>query len=501
MKNDQMQLKIGALLSYISVGISLLTGLIYTPWMVSKLGASQYGLYTLANSLISLFLLDFGLSSATAKFVSEYHARGEEEKVTRFLGAVYKLYLLIDAAILVALVVVYFLIDTIYVHLTPQELEQFKVVYLIAASFSIISFPFVTLNGILTAYEEFIHLKLADVLYKLIQVAVMIVALSAGYGLYALVSVHAVVGLAIIGYKLVVICKTTTVRVKFGALESSVYRDMFGFSLWSTVAALSQRLVFNITPSVLGIVSNSVSIALFGVVVTIESNVHLLTNAINGMFLPRISRIYAQNQNAGKDLQQLLLTVGRYQFGLSGLIVAGFVVLGREFLILWMGEQYVDAYAGILMVIIPGMFYSALQIANTAIMVQNRVKEFAWVNLVVGITSISLSVPLSIRYGTAGSCAAICIAYSIRAVLLNILYNKRLGLDMCYFVKKCYVQISLPILMTILFCTQAEKSIPANGWGWLLAKALMISIVYAVLVLCIGIPEIGRKAVCRLRKK
>ena len=126
MKNDQMQLKIGALLSYISVGISLLTGLIYTPWMVSKLGASQYGLYTLANSLISLFLLDFGLSSATAKFVSEYHARGEEEKVTRFLGAVYKLYLLIDAAILVALVVVYFLIDTIYVRLTPQELEQFK---------------------------------------------------------------------------------------------------------------------------------------------------------------------------------------------------------------------------------------------------------------------------------------------------------------------------------------------------------------------------------------
>lgn len=501
MQNNQKQLKIGAILSYLSVGLSLLTGLVYTPWMVDKLGSSQYGLYTLANSLISMFLVDFGLSSATAKYVSEYHARGEEERVNRFLGVVYKLYLLIDAVIMIILMVVYFLIDTIYVRLTPQELEQFKVVYLIAASFSIISFPFVTLNGVLTAYEKFIPLKLADVMYKLIQVCIMIVALSAGYGVYALVSVHAAVGLLIIVFKLIMVGKTTPVKVNFGHQDRGIYQELFGFSLWSTVAAMAQRLVFNITPSVLGIVSSTAAIAVFGVVTTIESSVYLLISAIDGMFMPKISRIYTAKENSEGQLFELLLKVGRYQFGLSGLIVAGFFVLGREFIDLWMGEAYRDAYYGILLVIIPGMFYSALQIANTAIVVKKQVRYPAMVNLIVGLSSITVSIPLSGRYGAIGSCVAICIAYCVRALLLNILYYKKLALDMMAFFRKCYVRMSVPIVLTVLLCEPLDRLLGENGWLGLVGKAVMITGIYGLLELTVGIKSGWKMLLPVLRKK
>ena len=63
--NISKQIKWGALLSYISIAISILTGIFYTPWLVAAVGKSQYGLYTLTNSVISLFLVDFGLSSTT----------------------------------------------------------------------------------------------------------------------------------------------------------------------------------------------------------------------------------------------------------------------------------------------------------------------------------------------------------------------------------------------------------------------------------------------------
>ena len=493
MYNNQKQFKIGALLSYVSVGLSLLTGLVYTPWMVSKLGSSQYGLYTLANSLISMFLLDFGLSSATAKYVSEYHARGEEKRVNRFLGTVYRLYLFIDGIILLMLLAVYFLIDSIYVKLTLEELEQFKVVYSIAASFSIISFPFVTLNGVLTAYERFIPLKLADVLYKLIQLVFMVIALNAGYGVYALVSIHSAVGLLVILYKLVVMHKATPVKLDIRNTEPGMYRELLGFSLWSTVATIAQRLVFNVTPSVLGIVSSSAAIAVFGVITTIESNVYLLIGAIDGMFMPRVSQIYALERNSQSHLFQLLLRVGRYQFGISGLIVAGFAILGREFIKLWMGEAYEDAYIGILLVIIPGMFYSAMQIANTAIVVKKQVKYFAMVNLVVGLTSVTLSLLLSARYGAIGSCVAICIAYCVRALLLNILYEKKLELDMGCFARKCYMRMSLPIILTILICMPIERCLTENGWGWLIGKAAVICAVYVVLVLSLGVEQGWRK--------
>ena len=91
--------------------------------MIKKIGQNQYGLYTLANSLITLFLVDFGLSSATARYISRYHAAGDKEAVDNFTGVVYKFYGIIDAVIFAVLTVLYFFLPRIYAGLTPQEIE------------------------------------------------------------------------------------------------------------------------------------------------------------------------------------------------------------------------------------------------------------------------------------------------------------------------------------------------------------------------------------------
>ena len=122
--NAYKQIRLGAILSYVSIAVNIFTGLLYTPWMVASIGKSQYGLYTLANSVISLFLVDFGLSSATGRYLSKYNAEGDRESAERFLGAVYKLYLLIDAAILVVLIAVFFLMDKIFVNFWDRQKEK-----------------------------------------------------------------------------------------------------------------------------------------------------------------------------------------------------------------------------------------------------------------------------------------------------------------------------------------------------------------------------------------
>ena len=53
------QLKAGALLSYLQMGLTIIVGLIYTPLMVRALGPSEYGLYR--NSCTSnVRFLSFG---------------------------------------------------------------------------------------------------------------------------------------------------------------------------------------------------------------------------------------------------------------------------------------------------------------------------------------------------------------------------------------------------------------------------------------------------------
>ncbi|MBR5441873.1 MAG: oligosaccharide flippase family protein [Clostridia bacterium] len=491
--NTSKQIKFGALLSYASIAINILSGLLYTPWMVNQIGQNDYGLYTLANSVITLLMVDFGLSSATARYLSKYNAEGKHEEAERFLGAVYKLYLIVDAVILTALVVIYFRIDTIYATLTPDELSRFKVVYIISALFSVVNFPFITFNGILTSHEKFVPLKLADVIYRVCLVGFTIIALLMGYGLYALVTVHAIVGWSVTLYKFIVIKKTVPLKVKFRNTDKSLYKDIFGFSLWTTISSLMQRLVFNITPSILGMVTGAAQIAVFGIVTTIEGYSYTITTAINGMFMPRISRLVA-NDKSNEALNKLLVDVGKFQFTINGLIIAGFAVVGKSFISLWMGEAYLDAYYGILLVVIPGAFFNSMQIANTTVVVEGKVKLMAIVNILTGVINVCLSYPLSKSYGVLGACVSICIAYSVRSIVLMVLYNKVLPFNIPRFIRQCYLKLSVPIVLTILIGFAMNQVVPDSGWLVLIVKGGFTAVVFGGLVFTMGFSKDERNA-------
>lgn len=492
--NSRKQIGIGAVLSYVSIGVNILAGLIYTPWMIRTIGKSDYSLFTLANSLITMFLVDFGLSAATARFVAIYKAEGDQEKVNNFLGMVYKLYFIVDTILFVVLTGIFLMLSRIYVSLTAEEIQKLKVVYLIAAGYSVISFPFVTLNGILSAYEKFIQIKLADLLYRFLVVGLMVASLLKGYGLYAIVIVNATAGLIVILYKLIVIHKMTPVRVNFRYNNKSLLKQIFNFSIWVTINTLTQRLIFNITPSILGIVSNSSEIAIFGIVTTIEGYVYILTSAINGMFLSKISQINL-SENSNELLTTLMVKVGRFQFGLNALILGGFIVVGDHFIRLWMGSDYSKAYIGILLVLIPGLFFNSLQIANTTIIVRGKVKMQAIVGLIVGIINVTVSFYISKSYGAVGACFSIFVAYTIRTILYILIDDRVLGFNMRRFFNDCYLKMFPPFVGIVLCGFVLNQLFITISWIEIVAKAVVLVLVYIISLTMFSLTRTERKII------
>ena len=144
-KNGSWQIRAGAIMSYVGIAVNMIAGMLYTPWIIRNIGQSGYGLFTLASSLISMFMVDFGISAAVSKFLAQYIVQGENEKIGDFLGIVYKLYLILDIVILGIFSVVYFNIETIYANLSTEEIAIFKVIFIIIAIYNLIAFPFVTL--------------------------------------------------------------------------------------------------------------------------------------------------------------------------------------------------------------------------------------------------------------------------------------------------------------------------------------------------------------------
>ena len=474
------QIKWGAILSYVAIVVNIIATLLYTPWMKNQIGVSNYGLYTLAISFISLFMMDFGIGAATARFIAKYRAEGDTQAVNNLLGLVYKLYLAIDAVFCVVLLVLFFFLEAVYAGLTPAELSQFKELYIIVSAFSLFSCPFTTLNGVINAYEKFVPLKLCDMFHKLSSILFVVCVLLGGLGLRALVLANSLSGIATILLKLCIVKKSTPTKANWHVWDKVLIKSVTAFSIWMFIAGVAHRLVYNIAPSILGAVSDSYQIALFSPALSISQYFYTIAAAVNGLFLPTISRKIAEKKE--DDILPLAVTVGRFQIVVLGLLYVGFWVVGKEFMCLWMGEEFAPAYYCALLLTFPNLIEYSQQIANTTMIAKNKVKytSLAWVP--GSVVNMLISPMLSARYGVIGASVAIFVGVMMFVAITNVLYHRILHINMFCFYKACYLPMLIPMVGGIALSTLLTRLVPLGGWPGLAVKGVITAAVFAVLV-------------------
>ena len=94
------QLKKGALLSYLTLMLTNIIGLILTPYIIKNLGDSEYGLYILIGGIIGyLTILDLGLNNAIVRYVSIYRAKNDKQGEEVFLGITMFIYFVISLCV------------------------------------------------------------------------------------------------------------------------------------------------------------------------------------------------------------------------------------------------------------------------------------------------------------------------------------------------------------------------------------------------------------------
>ena len=502
--NSSKQIKIGAIISYGTIVFHIVAGLIYTPWLLSQIGQSDYGLYTLATSLITMFVMDFGLGAAISRYVSRYRAQNSQVAVDNFLGMIYKLYMLIDAVIFIVLLIIFFMLDKVYVNLSATELEKFKVLYIIVALFSVISFPFSNLNGVLTSYEKFIVLKLCDFFNKALNIFLVVIALMLGWGVYALVSVNAIVGLLTIIFKLFVIKSKTPVKVNFKFFDKSMLKEIFGFSMWTTVGNVLQRLILGISPSIIAAVcaAGSAEVAIFGLASTVEGYIYTFATAINGMFMPRISKIIVDGKK-DTELMPLMIKVGRIQLMLIGLVSVGFLALGKSFIVdIWNKPDFEQSYYCAVLLLLPNMLYLPMQIANTTLVVENKVKIQAQVFMVMSAVNVVLSLIFSHFWGAIGAALAVFIAYLVRVILMIVVYQKKMDLNMVKFFKDVFLSMSPYLVITFLVGFAMEQLNPfSHGLLRFAINGVVLVGCFGVLMLVKGFNQYERNLVLGIFKR
>lgn len=73
--------------------------------------------------------------------------------------------------------------------------------------------------------------------------------------------------------------------------------------------------------------------------------------AISGVLLPRATTMVTNNSS--DELSELFIKTDRIQYMILSFILVGFILVGKDFIKLWEGDGYSDAYIIAIIVMLP----------------------------------------------------------------------------------------------------------------------------------------------------
>lgn len=447
-KRSNKKILMGTILGYISFFLNIFSGIFLTPWIVSHIGNSQYGIYTLCFSVMNIFLFDFGLSLTTNTYLSKLKANNDQKGIEKFTSTIFKIYLAIDLIIAILFTIAYFTLDFIYVGMTLSERSSLKICLLIVGIFSLVSFPSTVFTGSIYSNEGFGFLRIVDIVNKLCLMAFSVIAIKLNFNLYGLVGAYALSGLVSVVLRF--ICFKFKLHGKLFSrekAEKNYFVDILKFSIWAALLSLASRFVFNIAPSILGITSNSTEIAILGIVITIEGYIYLFGSMMSSLFMPKTYRILIENSDS-ETIQNISNKVGKIQAVLILLIIFGFLTCGSEFINVWMKDStYAPAYIGIFIVSLYQIINIPEIVFYDSMMFSNHIKPLAIVSLIKAALNLGLCFLLSYFWGAIGICISICISRLLEQIAYNFLYKKYLKVSIWNLIKTAII---VPLIIGLI---------------------------------------------------
>lgn len=454
-------IKAGSVFGYIAFFLNILYGLFFVPWVSSCLG-EEYGVYSICFSLISLFLIDFGLGATTNVFISKYRANHSEKDVNKFVSTTFKIFLLLDVVIALIFTAVYFLIPVFYsdpIEWPLEKLNLLRNIFLIVAIYSVLSFPFSILQGILLAYEKFAENKIIDISSKILHIiltsCILIFNSSQSSTIYLLLISYALSGIVGVLLRLFVVKKK--IGLRFGLLTKFDFgyaKTIFSYSIFTAIIGICSRLIFTICPVIIGATAGSTASGTFNFISIIEGYIFTFGSILSDFFVAKISREQTK-ENSIDRINTLAIKVGRLQLFFIGLVILGFGCCGQEFCEIWLKNNPLyspsEVYYGVLIICLYQIGYVPETIFYSSTLTSKRgVKFLSILYAARAAVNVCLVCLFSHFWGALGACVAIFIVRTIGFVSENVLYRKLLKVDLKEFFFKVFLPYLGPFLITLI---------------------------------------------------
>lgn len=451
MKKEISQLKAGTLLTYLTMIVSSVIPMLYTPLMLQLLDQDEYGLYSLSSSVTAyLGLLNLGMGSTILRYYMRYLTEGNKLMAERVMGLFSLLYAAISVAtIVVGCSITAFTGSLFAKGLSPAEVSKMNSLIIILSINSGISLLSAPLGTIIVGNERYIFQKISALCFTLTAPILNLIVLYMGYASIGLTYVGIICSCAILVVDVIYCTKRLHTRPRFKQMPFGILKEIFAFTLTVFIGIIADLLYWSTDKVLIGAIIGTGAVAVYNIGITFNTIMQQLSSAISGVFAPRVNRLVFSNQPISA-ITELMTRVGRLQYLIISLVLSGFIVFGKAFLGFWVGEGYEEAYPVALLTMIPMVVPLIQNVAFTAIVAMNKHKFRSNLYLILAVTNVTATYFAIPYLGIVGAAVCTFVVFVLgHGIIMNWFYYKKIGINIPHFWKNILRMTIVPGILIL----------------------------------------------------
>ena len=491
-----MNRKEGAIISYVLMFIEAAFAFLFTPYIIYSIGDAEYGVYKLSESISSyLLLLDMGIGQAVVRWMAKYRVSKNDQEQSKFLGFITMLYMCIGILTVV--------IGQILIALTPRffavglsEENVFltqKLLHLTIIN-AAITLGTVGFTNTIIAYERFVFSKGLSIIQIITRALLYYFALRLGWGSYGIVLMHT--SLTLVARIISILYVLFVIRIKpsFRNFEKKFIREVFNYSLLVFLLMITTQI--NNTLDNILLVSfvpdSAVLLSIYSVALQFTYYYNSAGDALTGVLMPGVVR-FVENGASPKELMKEMVRIGRFVLVFSAFIWIEFLVCGKEFIILWVGENYLDVYYIALPLLLVYMVMQTQSIGDNMLNAKNEIKELAIMRVIVIFINVGISLVLIKWNPMMGVMIGTFISLVLGGVLAkNYLFVKKLGIDLKLYIKEVLSGIIICIITTSVLCCAIRDFLGQYKYSFFV-NIVVVGVIYAMTIWFLGFKRVERE--------
>lgn len=485
------QKRVAVVISYLNLVMGMLVNIFLIPLMIKAFGDVDYSIYKVMQSFAGpLAMFHLGISTVVTRSIVKYHSDNtytEKDKQNTMAMALLVSGLM-SLIVMIAGVIMYIAIPSMYGEsYTAENLILGRKIFSVFVLSSVFHMMTDAFNGCVVGREKFVVSAAMPLIKTVLKVVLMGVFLFCGMNVFYV----ALVDLLIAVVTFMILC----LYAVFGLSEvphlyyfdKHQLAEIFSFGMAILLQAIVNQVNNNMDTMILGaFVDEKSVITMYSSALTVYAVYNSLISVLTGFFLPKATRLVSRDAS-GKELTDFVISPGRFQAMIAVACIFGFFLFGQNFIAVWIGDQYMDAYWVTLLLMIP-VTIPLVENAAISILDASLKRMYRSVVLVVmAVINVIVSVILVKMIGfwgaAIGTFASLIIGHGI---LMNIYYARTFKMEIGRMFLSIFRGILPAGMVTAVVCCPLAIFLE-NTVIFFLIKCIAFMIVYALFLWWFGI--------------